>query len=71
MYCSASSFLSSSLTSFMYFFHPGHQLMCQRQKRPANDFGLLSYLARKPQFSHWFFCFFIFCRVDESIKEEP
>lgn len=36
----------------MYFFQAGHQPACQRQIRPRNDLGLLSYLALKPHFSH-------------------
>jgi hypothetical protein len=35
-----------------YPFQPGQKFMCQRQKRPANDFGLLSYLERNLQFAH-------------------
>lgn len=38
----------------MYFFQPGHQPACQRQRRPRNDFGLASYLALQPQFSQLF-----------------
>jgi len=32
-----------------YFFQPGQKLICQRHKRPARDFGLLSYFARNVQ----------------------
>jgi hypothetical protein len=35
-----------------YFFQPGQKLICQRQNRPAKDFGLLSYFARKVQLLH-------------------
>ena len=28
-----------------YAFHPGQKPICQRQKRPTNDLGLLSYFA--------------------------
>jgi hypothetical protein len=44
-------------SAVMYFFQPGHQLACQRQIRPRNDLGLLSYRALKPQFSQ--LCFVI------------
>jgi hypothetical protein len=37
----------------MYPFQPGHQFICHRQNRPSNDFGLLSYLARKPQLAQF------------------
>jgi hypothetical protein len=35
-----------------YFFQPGQKLICQRQNRPAKDFGLLSYFDRKVQLLH-------------------
>jgi hypothetical protein len=52
LYFSMNASLSSSEMAFIYAFHPGQKPICQRQKRPANDFGLLSYLARNLQFTH-------------------
>ncbi|TWU62473.1 hypothetical protein V7x_42080 [Crateriforma conspicua] len=37
----------------MYRFHPGHQLACHRHRRPSNEVGLASYLARKRQVSQF------------------
>lgn len=32
-----------------YDFHPGHHLMCQRQKRPSREDGFVSYRLRRGQ----------------------
>ena len=51
LYCSASFAFCSGFNPVKYFFHPGQKLMWNRQNRPARDFGLLSYFARKAQLS--------------------
>jgi hypothetical protein len=51
-YFLASLDLSSLGRDFMYPFQPGHQLACHRHKRPRNELGLLSYLARNAHPSH-------------------
>lgn len=43
-------------------FQPGQKLICHLQKRPINDFGSLSYLARNLQFAHGFSLVAIVCR---------
>lgn len=43
--------LSSSLRLFRYFLKPGQKLMWNRQKRPMNDLGFLSYCALILQFA--------------------
>jgi len=52
LYRSATFAFSSGGREVKWRFQPGQKLMCQRQNRPKNDLGFLSYLARKPQFSH-------------------
>ncbi|TWT71756.1 hypothetical protein Pan14r_40720 [Crateriforma conspicua] len=37
----------------MYFFHPGHQFVCHRHRRPSSEVGLASYLARSRHFSQF------------------
>ena len=37
------------------FFHPGQKLMCQRQKRPIKDLGLVSYFFLIEQVSQFSF----------------
>lgn len=51
LYLSANSILSLSGRDLIYPFQPGHQVACHLHNQPKNDFGLLSYFARKPQFS--------------------
>ncbi len=40
---------SSTGSPARYDFHPGHHLMCQRQKRPSSEDGFVSYRLRRGQ----------------------